>query len=387
MRSPQAKVIEMTVPRRRIDLRAVFAFREREIAPRRDPYAMWRASRGALPEEFGPIPHAATLVDSSRSSQSQLPLRKVEHPQRIVLAVVALVTEELETVDREVLGAARMLADPGGAVYAMSAATSAALAAGGADRHIKAARAADQFDADAWTARVLSVMEELAPACVVFPGTAREEDLALRVAARCETYPATQICQISPAGIVRLDRTGRIEFRGHAKGILTIAPGMFEPVDAALYEARPAHVRDSSVPASRVTDLGAVALDPMSVPLEEAAVILSAGNGVQDWNRFFAVAQLLGAAPAGTRVVCDAGHLPRDRQVGASGRIVSADCYIALGISGATQHLQGIESCKQVFAVNRDPHAPIFKRADRAIVGDADAVVAACLERLRRCKA
>jgi electron transfer flavoprotein alpha subunit len=118
-------------------------------------------------------------------------------------------------------------------------------------------------------------------------------------------------------------------------------------------------------------------IDPDAVPLSEALLVCGAGNGVTDWSAFRDVAGALGAARAGSRVICDAGLLPRDRQVGASGTSVTAHCYLAFGISGAPQHLQGIARCENVIAVNTDPHAPIMKRADLAIVADAKAVMLA----------
>jgi electron transfer flavoprotein alpha subunit len=133
---------------------------------------------------------------------------------------------------------------------------------------------------------------------------------------------------------------------------------------------------------SRIEDLGTLPARADSLPLEEAPVVLSGGAGVKDWSMFDAAAKALQATRAGTRVACDLGHLPRDRQVGASGRITRAEVYLAFGLSGAAQHLQGIEGCRKVIAVNQDPYAPIFKRADLGATADADAVLAALLRRL-----
>ena len=95
------------------------------------------------------------------------------------------------------------------------------------------------------------------------------------------------------------------------------------------------------------------------------------------------MADTLGATRGGSRVVCDAGHLPRDRQIGASGTLVTARCYFALGIAGAPQHLQGITEVKHVIAVNTDLHAEMIKRADLAIVADAQAVMPALIRYAR----
>ena len=120
--------------------------------------------------------------------------------------------------------------------------------------------------------------------------------------------------------------------------------------------------------------------DPNSVPLADADFIISAGTGVTDWTRFAKLAGRLEAAIGCTRAVCDAGHLPRNRQVGASGTLVDPRCYLSFGISGAPQHLQGIARCERVVAVNTDLHAEMIKRAQLAIVADAQAVVAELLD-------
>ncbi|MEA2779555.1 MAG: electron transfer flavoprotein alpha subunit, partial [Rhodospirillaceae bacterium] len=132
-----------------------------------------------------------------------------------------------------------------------------------------------------------------------------------------------------------------------------------------------------------IGDGGLAASDPNAVPLTEADFIVSAGNGVTDWSAFHEVAAALGAAEGGSRVICDAGLLPRARQVGASGSLVQPRCYLAFGIAGAPQHLQGITRCERVLAVNTDLHAEMVKRADLAIIADAQAVMPA-LARLAR---
>jgi electron transfer flavoprotein alpha subunit len=133
----------------------------------------------------------------------------------------------------------------------------------------------------------------------------------------------------------------------------------------------------------RIEDRGIAATDPNAVPLTEADFIVSAGNGVTDWPGFHEVAAALGAAEGGSRVVCDTGLLPRERQVGASGSLVEPRCYLAFGIAGAPQHLQGILRCERVLAVNTDLHAEMVKRADLAIIADAQSVMPA-LARLAR---
>ncbi|RDU96203.1 electron transfer flavoprotein subunit alpha/FixB family protein [Trinickia dinghuensis] len=124
-------------------------------------------------------------------------------------------------------------------------------------------------------------------------------------------------------------------------------------------------------------DRGTTQLDAAQVALEEADFIISAGNGVTDIAAFEALARTLGAAIGASRVAVDNGHFTRDKQVGATGKTVNASVYIAFGISGAVQHLQGIKDCRHVIAVNLDASAPIVKRANLTLIADAKGTIVA----------
>jgi electron transfer flavoprotein alpha subunit len=128
---------------------------------------------------------------------------------------------------------------------------------------------------------------------------------------------------------------------------------------------------------TRYADRGTAQLDAAQVALEEADFIISAGNGVTDIAAFETLARTLGAAIGASRVAVDNGHFTRDKQVGATGKTVNASVYIAFGISGAVQHLQGIKDCRHVIAVNLDASAPIAKRANLTVVADAQATMRA----------
>jgi electron transfer flavoprotein alpha subunit len=225
-------------------------------------------------------------------------------------------------------------------------------------------------------------MNELAPKHVLFSDVPTGGgDIGRRVAASLAQRPASAIYGLSPMQVVR--RGGnRLELVGKPALIMLLLPGAAAPVSPARHEAVPITppVFDQI---SRLQDRGLLPLNPDTVALSEALLVCSAGNGVTDWASFRAVAAALGATIGGSRVVCDAGFLARDRQVGASGISVGARCYLAFGISGAAQHLHGIADCESVIAVNSDPHAPIMNRADLAIVADAQTVLPALLQLLR----
>ena len=144
---------------------------------------------------------------------------------------------------------------------------------------------------------------------------------------------------------------------------------------------RPAH--DAPQP---YRDLGLDEIDAAQVALEEADFIVSAGNGVSDIGAFERLAGVFGAAIGASRVAVDNGHFTRDKQVGATGKTVEASVYIAFGISGAVQHLQGIKDCRHVIAVNLDASAPIAKRANLTVIADAQATMAALTDAVDQAK-
>ena len=126
-----------------------------------------------------------------------------------------------------------------------------------------------------------------------------------------------------------------------------------------------------------------------TVDLTSAPVIVSVGRGIKEKDNLPIVeefAQALGAELAASRPICDNGWLPMERQVGSSGQTVSPKLYIAVGISGAIQHLVGMKGSKSVIAINKDENAPIFEVADYGIVGDLFEIVPALTAAVRKAK-
>ena len=135
-------------------------------------------------------------------------------------------------------------------------------------------------------------------------------------------------------------------------------------------------------------------LDPFresarAVDLTAAEIIVSVGRGIKEKENIPIVEELakaLGAELAASRPICDSGWLPMERQVGSSGQTVSPKVYMAIGISGAIQHLVGMKGAKTIVAINKDANAPIFEVADYGIVGDLFEIVPALVEEVKKAK-
>ncbi len=335
---------------------------------RRDPRAPRNPLRPPVAEQpvatVAPKPAAAPIV--------------IDDPAFLIFAVPDLEDGRLSSHDRDLLGAARLLADSGrGAVVVLApSASKEDFSLAGADRLI--ALDLGGYAPEKKAAAVLACIEALSPRHALFPETVTGGgDIGRRVAAALGEAPATHVVRLSAREAASRGNGGRSDYLSSPPRILLIAAETAEPPAETKREARvlPAPPLPTETP--RIEDRGIAATDPNAVPLPEADFIVSAGNGVTDWAEFHALAAALGAAEGGSRVVCDAGLLPRERQVGASGSLVEPRCYLAFGIAGAPQHLQGIARCERVLAVNTDLHAEMIKRADLAIVADAQEVMPA----------
>ncbi|PWR18059.1 FAD-binding protein [Zavarzinia compransoris] len=351
--------------RRRRDPRAERAAETLRITPRP---RLARGATGTAPVPADPEPAAAPRP------------RRIERPSHMILAVLDGEAGRPTGHDRQVLGAARLLAGAEGAVAVLGPFDPAGLGPLGADRLLPWAPPGD--DPAAQAAQVAAALAFLAARHAVFPETPDGGDLARRVAALTGEALCSDIERLTATEACRPARGRRAEQRLAPPRLLAIQADCVAPWRGTAHETlvldAPAPVPPAAI--ARVTPLPA---DPARVPLGEAAFVIAAGNGVSDFAAFRALAAALGATPGASRMVCDAGLMPRAAQVGASGTVLSATCYVAFGIAGAPQHLQGLTAAEHVIAVNTDLHAAMIERADLAIVADAQAVMPALLDLLR----
>jgi len=317
----------------------------------------------------------------------QLPLHRVEEPAFYIAFVPDMPGERLSSHDRDVLGLAHRLAGKEGAVLAVvfGQHKETALDTAGVDRLLHLS--ADEYQAYAPEQRILAlhaVERQFKPRYWLLPDSHNGGgELGRRLAARLGERPATRVWQIDGEHCTARAGNGQQDIhRPLARVILALAE-CHEPVSDTRHEVRALKL-DTPLAQSlpRIRDLGAALVDPSQVPMAEAEFILSGGNGVQDWALFHRAAEVLGATEGASRVAVDDGHMPRHRQVGATGTWVTARVYLAVGISGAIQHLQGIDACEKVVAVNMDPGCDMVKRADLSVIGDSSAVLQALVQQV-----
>ena len=350
------------------------------------PNGVRRIDRSGL-QQGGQSPAAAAAARDSRRTVT------IEQPAFLVAVVPDMTGGRLSGHDKDLLGLARRVADadadqPGAVVAILFGEHKEdALGEAGIDRvvHLEDERYAG-FAPEARLAVLSAVEREMAPRFWLLPDSPLGgADLGRRLSLRLGERAATGVWQIeadqdAPLGWQCTARggAGSLDIQRPLPRVALALAECAEPVDETRHAAE--HLTlSASIPTnlSRIEDLGQVAVDPAGVALDEAEFILSGGNGVKDWEAFHHAANVLGATEGASRVAVDDGFMARDRQVGATGTWVTARVYVAVGISGAIQHLQGIQRCDKVVAINLDPGCDIIKRADLAVIGDSTQILAA----------
>jgi electron transfer flavoprotein alpha subunit len=257
--------------------------------------------------------------------------------------------------------------------------------------------ALEPYTPDGFTAALESAIGQLSPEHVLLPHTYQTRDFAPKLAARMDRSIITDVTAIKKHGselsftrpMFQGKLTADVVPQGDAPHFITFQIGSFR-VDQAAKGSASAPVRTMAAPA----DASAIRQKPeppfqqakQAVDLSQAERIVSVGRGIKDQANIHIaeeLAQAIGAEIAASRPICDAGWLPMERQVGSSGQTVAPKLYLALGISGAIQHLVGMKGANTIVAINKDPDAPIFEVADYGIVGDLFEVVPAIIQAVK----
>ncbi|ARU86894.1 electron transfer flavoprotein subunit alpha/FixB family protein [Pseudomonas sp. M30-35] len=356
--------------------------------PRKNPHAVgFIGPNGIKRIDRSGAQQASTGKRSSAPAVAQLPLHIVAQPEFYICVVPDMVGGRLSSHDKDLLGLAHKLAGTDGAVVAVIFAEhkESAFDTAGVDRIVHFTDAV--FDGYSPEQRVLALMRvenQLEPRHWLLPDSRNGGgELGRRLAARLSERPATRVWQVADEQSIGRAGAGREDLQRSVPRMILATAECAEPISETRHQAQPMQLQDAISPShSLIKDLGAVAVDPALIPMAEAEFILSGGNGVKDWSLFHQAAETLGATEGASRVAVDDGFMPRNRQVGATGTWVTARVYLAVGISGAIQHLQGIGACDKVVAVNMDANCDMVKRADLSVIGDSAAILNALIARI-----
>jgi len=315
-----------------------------------------------------------------------------------VLVLVDHVDGEVKKVTLELLTAARALGEPAAVVVGptgSAAKAKQALAAHGAAKvYVAEGDAATSFLVTPKVDVLAALAQQVSPAAVLVPAGAEGREVSARLAVRLGSGLIYDAVGINADGSVDQSIFGgafSIKSRS-AKGapVISVRPGAVEaePAEGAAAEETVEIPVTDPAKSARITGVEPI-VGGDRPELTEASIVVSGGRGVGSAEKFDVVEKLadsLGAAVGASRAAVDSGYYPAQFQVGQTGKTVSPQLYIALGISGAIQHRAGMQTSKTIIAVNKDPEAPIFEIADFGVVGDLFSVAPQLTEAVEKRK-
>ncbi|GAB2744526.1 electron transfer flavoprotein subunit alpha/FixB family protein [Salinifilum aidingensis] len=299
-----------------------------------------------------------------------------------VLVLVDHVDGEVKKSTAELLSAARRIGTPAAVVVGESGAAGkvqGALAEFGAEKvYVGESAEANQYLVTPQVDVLAALVERISPAAVLLPASIDGKEIAGRLAIRTGSGLVSEAVDLDGQGVAAhslfggtYDATSQVAV---GTPIVTLQPGAVDPdgvAGAATEEPVEVPAQEAGA-AAEIT--GRQPVEAGDRPeLTEANVVVSGGRGVGSSESFAVVEQLadaLGAAVGASRAAVDSGYYPHQFQVGQTGKTVSPQLYVALGISGAIQHRAGMQTSKTIVAVNKDAEAPIFEVADYGVVGD-----------------
>ncbi|HML97866.1 MAG TPA: electron transfer flavoprotein subunit alpha/FixB family protein [Tepidiformaceae bacterium] len=315
-----------------------------------------------------------------------------------ILVIAEAQEGALAPISAELLGAARKLAGEGaGSVTAMVAGTEALakeLIALGADAAIAATNPAlADATVDAYLPAVEAALSQTGAEIVLLGQTSLGRDLGPALAFKYNTAVAMDCVDVKfDGGKLKATRSAyggnaraEVSFK-NAPAIATIKAKSFDALAADSGRSGPVSTIDAAG-ASRVKLLATSKAESAGIRLEDAPVVVAGGRGLGDQSAFGMLeelASLLKGAPGPSRAACDMGWYPPSQQVGLTGKTVSPNLYIAVAISGASQHMAGMAGSKNIVAINKDPDANMVKVSKFAIIDDYKKVVPALIEEIKK---
>ncbi len=313
---------------------------------------------------------------------------------------------DVQPVTREVIGRARQLADAaGGTVTALVLAENAGDVAGklaglGVDEAVcVSSPELKRYRVRPYVEAAGAVLQQRAPMAVLVGATMNGREFAASLAAHLDCGIAADVTEVDLDGDQLVGRRpvygGRlmevVQWEGQGPRVASVRPRAYSDPGAGSGEAPSVTEAAAEIPADALDAeiLGFEKEEGESVNLADADVIVSGGRGIQDPSNFAIIKELadeLGGAVGASRAVVDSGWIPYPHQVGQTGKTVRPKLYVAVGISGAIQHLAGMKTSETIVAINKDEAAPIFKIATWGVVGDALTIVPMLTKKIRERK-
>jgi electron transfer flavoprotein alpha subunit len=257
----------------------------------------------------------------------------------------------------------------------------------------------EHYTADAYVAALKQFISTKQPRLVLMPHTYQVRDFAPKLAASLARTLISDAIAYRKEGEKLVFTRQMFQGKFAADVSFSCEPPHFATFQAGAYRADKVEM-GTGAPVEKVAaqvDASAIRVKPLeifkeakqAVDLTQAEIIVSVGRGIKEPKNIElakALAEALGGEIAASRPICDSGWLPMDRQIGSSGQTVAPKLYLALGISGAIQHIVGMKGSRSIIAINKDAEAPIFEIADFGVVGNLFDIVPALTEEVKKAK-
>ncbi|MFL6436187.1 MAG: electron transfer flavoprotein subunit alpha/FixB family protein [Terriglobales bacterium] len=258
----------------------------------------------------------------------------------------------------------------------------------------------EHYTADAYVAALKQFVSSNQPTLVLMPHTYQVRDFAPKLAAALARTLISDSVSYRKDGAKLIFTRQMFQGKFAADVSFSCDPPHFATFQAGSFRGDKVEMGTNPAPIEKVTalvDAAAVRVKPLeifkeakqAVDLTQAEIIVSVGRGIKEQKNIEvakALAEALGGEIAASRPICDSGWLPMDRQIGSSGQTVAPKLYLALGISGAIQHIVGMKGARSIIAINKDAEAPIFEIADFGVVGNLFDIVPALTEEVKKTK-